>query len=197
MIIFGITGGSGSGKTTASEILAMLGAQVIDTDAIARKVVEKGSECLSKLVTYFGNEILFSDGTLNRRRLASIAFSDEEKTEVLNGLTHQYIKNEVLEIISRSSAEVVVIDGAVIIGSIIEEECDFIVSVIAERNVRIKRIKTRDGITDFQAQQRLEAQPDEEFYRAHSRYVIENNGTRQELEAQIRELYIKIKGVKS
>lgn len=197
MIIFGLTGGSGSGKTTASEILASLGAQIIDTDAIARKIAEKGSECLSKLVTYFGNEILFPDGTLNRKRLASIAFADEEKTEVLNGLTHQYIRKEVLEIIAHSSAEVIVIDGAVIIGSIIEPECDFIVSVTAERAVRIRRIKSRDGITDFQAEQRLDAQPDDEFYKAHSRYVIVNNGTKEELEIQVKEMYNKIKGVKN
>lgn len=91
MTIFGITGGSGSGKTLASSMFAELGIEIIDADAVSREVTNKGSKCLNELVEYFGNEILQTDGTLNRRHLASIAFSDVEKTKMLNTITHKYI----------------------------------------------------------------------------------------------------------
>ena len=93
MRVFGITGGSGSGKTTVSDIFRRLGAEIIDTDKIARSVTEKGSECLKELADAFGNGIILPDGSLDRRRLASIAFADKEKTALLSEITHKYIKS--------------------------------------------------------------------------------------------------------
>jgi dephospho-CoA kinase len=94
-----------------------------------------------------------------------------------------------------SKADCAAIDGAVIIGSSIEPLCEFIVSVTANAQVRLARIKTRDALTDEQARLRLDAQPDDDFYRAHSRYVISNNTTPQELEKEVCRLYNKIKEV--
>ena len=195
MVVFGITGGSGSGKTSASAILAELGVDVIDTDVIARKITEPYSDCLKELTEYFGNDILDSDGALRRQRLASIAFSDSKKTKILNRITHKYIKRDVLERIDDSKSEFVAIDGAVIIGSSIEPVCDFIVSVIADREVRLARIIERDGLTSEQAEERLDAQPDEDFYRKHSHFVIVNNGALEELKQEILNLYNKLKEV--
>lgn len=195
MRVFGITGGSGSGKTSVSAVFKSLGVEIVDTDIIAREVVEAGSECLNKLVEYFGNEVLYADGTLNRKRLASIAFPDKEKTEMLNSITHKYIKERVEDILSHFKADFAAIDGAVIIGSLIEPRCEFIVSVIADRDVRIRRIMKRDGITDYQAGQRLMAQPDDAFYKSHSKFVILNNGTEHELENEVKVLFNKIKEV--
>lgn len=195
MTIFGVTGGSGSGKSLVCSMLSSLGVEIIDTDALSREVVYKGSNCLDELTEYFGNGILSADGTLNRRQLAAIAFSDKEKTDMLSKITHKYIKERADEIIKHSSAEFIALDGAVIIGSIMECECEFIVSVIANRDVRIERIKKRDKITDIQAAQRLDAQPDEDFYRSHSRYIICNNGFENELFEQVKSLYNKIRGV--
>lgn len=194
MIVFGITGGSGSGKSTVSAILKKYGIHVIDTDVIARLVVEKGTKCLSELAQAFGKEILNSDGTLNRQKLASIAFSDDKKKELLNGITHKYIKIRVKEEIENSNFDIAAIDGAVIIGSIIEPLCQFIMSVIADKSIRINRIKNRDGLTDAQAKQRVEAQPSDEFYKRHSKYIIYNNASNAELELAVRDLYEKIKG---
>lgn len=176
-------------------MFAELGVEVIDADAISREVTNKGSKCLNELVKYFGNEILQTDGTLNRRHLASIAFSDVEKTKMLNTITHKYIKDKVSDIIANSTAELAAIDGAVIIGSIFEQDCEFIVSVIADRDIRAERIKERDKLTDFQVAQRLDAQPNEEFYRSHSRYIIQNNGIEQELKKQVADVYSRIKEV--
>ena len=94
MRIFGITGGSGSGKSTVSSMLAEQGVFIVDTDKIARKVVEKGTDCLKELCASFGDEILLQDGSLNRKKLAKIAFASKEKTELLNRITHKHIKAE-------------------------------------------------------------------------------------------------------
>ena len=193
MIIFGITGGSGTGKTTVSAIFSQLGVQVIDTDVIAHNIVEKGSECLKELTGYFGEEILLSDGTLDRKKLAHIAFSNDEKKAALNRITHKYIKAQVEADIKNSSAHIIAIDGAVIIGSSIEPLCGFIVSVISDRETRIERIKERDALTDEQATQRLAAQRDDDFYIQHSEYIIYNNGGTEDLRRQVCMLYDEIK----
>ncbi len=195
MRIFGITGGSGSGKTSVSDILKELGVKIIDTDTAARAVVAKGSDCLKELTAYFGSSILNGDGTLNRKKLADTAFSDTEKTAALNRITHKYIKEEVIRAINSSSAPLIGIDGAVIIGSGIDDLCEFIVSVTADRDTRIKRIKERDAITDAQAAARLDAQPSDDFYISHSLYVIDNSAGRDALRKQVRKMYDKIKEV--
>lgn len=193
MIIFGITGGSGSGKTSVSAILAKLGVDVIDTDAIARQITKPQSNCLKELTDYFGIDILNDDGTLKRQTLASIAFSNTDNIKILNKITHKYIKESVLERIKQSKNDIIAIDGAVIIGSNIEPVCNFIVSVIADRDIRIMRIIERDGLTKTQAAERIDAQPDESFYREHSKYVITNNSTVTELEREVLALHNELK----
>lgn len=193
MLIFGVTGGSGSGKTTVSKLLSEYGVHIIDTDMIAREVTGKGSQCLKELVGYFGSEIVRPDGTLDRRLLASRAFSDDKKRAELNRITHKYIKKRVIEDIKASGASLTAIDGAVIIGSSIEPLCAFIVSVTADRELRLERIMERDALSGEQAAMRIDAQPDNEFYEKNSKYVIHNNGDAEELKRQIREFYDGIK----
>ncbi len=193
-MIFGITGGSGSGKTTVSDMLAHLGAEIIDTDKISREVTGKDSDCLKELTDAFGKEILLPSGELNRRYLASVAFADKEKTALLSRITHKYIKSETLRRIENSDAEIIGIDGAVIIGSPVEELCEKIMYVTARRDVRTERIMKRDGITRGAAEKRIDAQPDDDFYIKHSDYVIDNSFDTDALETSVRELYDKLKG---
>ncbi len=192
MLIFGITGGSGSGKTSAGRIFGELGAQIIDTDIIARGVTRKGEACLDELSERFGKDILNEDGTLDRALLAEKAFSSPDKTKILNAVTHKYIKEEVLRLIKVSDSDVIGIDGAVIIGSPIEEMCEFIVAVVADSETRAKRIKERDSLTDAQVKQRLAAQPDDDFYIRAARYVIVNDGSESELRERVRRVYDEI-----
>ncbi len=194
-LIFGITGGSGSGKTSASSILAEFGVQIIDTDVIAHKVTEKGTQCLRELEKCFGSGIILPDGSLDRKKLASVAFTDDTNKAMLNKITHKHIKECVIEEIEKSSSDIIAIDGAVIIGSNIEPLCEFIVSVIADRDIRLERIKKRDGISDKQAMERLNAQPDDDFYKDNSRYIIYNNGDSDELRKNVYAVYSEIKGV--
>lgn len=195
MRIFGITGGSGSGKTTVSKMLSDMGVYIIDTDEISREVTEKGSDCLRELQNAFGGEIIAADGTLDRRKLASIAFADKEKTALLGEITHKYIKSETLRRIQNTDAALIGIDGAVIIGSPIEKICEKIVAVTADTDVRLQRIIRRDTISGDEAKKRLGAQQNEEFYRKNSDYIVDNSGSRHDLKNSVSLLYNKLKEV--
>ncbi len=192
MTVFGITGGSGSGKTTAARLLSERGVTVIDADVIAHAVTER-EPCLSELTAYFGKGILRSDGSLDRRALADLAFADSESAAALNRITHKYIKAETEVRIKKAKTPLVAVDGAVIIGSPVEPQCGFIVSVLADRDTRINRITARDGITAERAAARLDAQPSDGFYKKNSLYIIYNNGAADELEKQIDALLKSIK----
>ena len=176
-------------------MLARLGAEIIDTDKISREVTGKGSECLKELTDAFGKEILLPSGELNRHYLASIAFADKGKTALLSRITHKYIKSETLRRIELSKSELIGIDGAVIIGSPVEELCEKIVCVTAQRDVRVERITARDGITRSEAEKRIDAQPDYEFYIKHGDYIVDNSTDLNALEKSVKELYDKLKGV--
>lgn len=193
MVTFALTGGSGAGKSTAAEIFRELGVYVIDADKIARQVVEKGEPCLEELCAEFGNGIITPDGELDRKKLGSIVFTDKEKLKSLNTITHKYIKEVILSTLSGVDCEISAIDGAVIIGSEIEKLCAFTVSVLAGRETRLGRIAERDSLSVQEAQNRLNSQPNDNFYRENSRYVIYNDGSRAELAAKIKEVYEKIR----
>lgn len=193
MIVFGITGGTGAGKSSASDIFRSEGIYVIDADKTARTVVEPGKPCLKELCNYFGSEIIDENGVLLRRRLADIAFSDSEKHKMLNAITHKYIHDEIKDELERVNPNIAAIDAAVLIGSGIEAMCRFIVSVIADDDVRIRRIISRDSISEQQALTRLKAQPDKDFYIRNSKYIIQNNGSLTELDKNVKEVLKKIR----
>lgn len=149
---------------------------VFDGDVISREVVEPGKPANAELFDHFGSEYFAEDRTLLRRKLAGKVFSDECELRILNEIVHKYIKKEIEERLS-DSAPVCAIDGAVIIGSDIEDMCEFLVGVIAPREIRIERLKKRDGISEEEIKARMDSQPDDDFYKSYCRYIIENDGT--------------------
>lgn len=184
--VFGITGPSGSGKSYLSDIFRRYGVTVFDGDVISREVTEAGKPASRELLEHFGAEYFFEDGSLNRRKLAAKVFGDEEERRILNKIVHKHIKREI-EARIIDSQPICAIDGAVIIGSDIEDMCEFLVGVIAPREKRIERLKKRDGITEEEIISRLNAQPDDEFYKSHCRYIIVNDG-RCGLEDEVRKI---------
>lgn len=175
MLIFGITGGSGAGKTTVSDMFRTLGVYVADADLAAREVVKKGMPALAEITECFGKDVLLGDGSLDRRKLAGIVFSDKASLKKLNEITHKYIKMYIEQQLSHANCEIVAIDGAVIIGSSVEPLCSYITTVTADRETRILRIMKRDGISRADAEKRIDAQQSDDFYIAHSDFVIQNN----------------------
>lgn len=191
--VFGITGGSGSGKSTVSDIFRKFGVYVSDADKVARIVVERGSACLDELAGSFGNDIIDTKGCLDRKKLAGIVFSDSKKLEKLNSITHKYIYKYIKNELEQCDENICAIDGAVIIGSPVAELCKRIVVVNAKKEVRLKRILERDNMTLKMAESRIDAQNSEEFYRENADYIIENNNGIVKLGEQIEFIYNKIK----
>lgn len=191
--IFGITGGSGAGKSTVSDIFRKLGVYVSDADLVSRIVVMPGAPCLDELCEEFGKSILKSDGSLDRAGLASIVFSDPEKLEILNRITHRYIYEYIENELDKSGSQLCAVDGAVIIGSPVMSLCKRLVVVTADRDVRLNRIMQRDMLDRETALRRLNAQQDDRFYLEHADFSVVNNGDLKKLGEQIEEIYNKIK----
>ena len=186
--IIGLTGQSGAGKSTVSEMFAQLGCHSIDTDKVARAVVEPGRPALSEITQEFGKKVLNEDGTLNRPALATIVFSDPAELQKLNRITHKYIAEEVKNEIASCGKTVVIVDAPALFESGIDAMCDVIVSVLAEEETRIRRIMARDSLSREKAEERIHAQADDEFYRSRSEFVLENNGIPETMEETVRKI---------
>ncbi len=198
-ITVGLTGPTGSGKSTVSAAFASQGAQVIDADKVARKVVEPHhpSDCLHQLESAF-HDILHPDGTLNRPALAKAAFSSPEQLKSMNDIMNPAIRAEILHIIHTSTADVILLDAPTLLESGCGVFCDIVVSVLAPPEIRLQRILSRDSITKQQAYDRMSAQPDDTFYQKYSNVILQNNGSLQEISdkasALTEEIFRKTKG---
>lgn len=193
MIILGITGGSGCGKTTVSKILSNHGVDVIDCDTVAKKIVEPNTPALSEITEYFGYDYINPDGTLNRRKLASLVFNSPEKLLKLNEITHKYVEEYIDLYIKNSSYDIVGIDAAALIESGIYKKCDYMLCVLADRKKRIERIQIRDGISPKEAADRINAQKNDEFYIEKSDFIVYNNSNTKEIEDEILTVLNKIR----
>ena len=179
VMVVGLTGQTGAGKSTVSQVFASNGFAVINADQVARKVVEKGSRCLDEISEMFGKEVLLSDGTLDRKLLGNIVFSDKTKLETLNTLIYPYITGEILRQIkahSLSGEKLILLDAPTLFESRADDFCEIIISVLAQPELRERRIIMRDSITPEQARRRMESQLPEDFFISHSDYIITNNG---------------------
>ena len=196
VLIVGLTGQTGAGKSTVSKVFLSSGFAVINADQVARKVVEKGKPCLAEISDLFGEDILLPDGALNRSALAGIVFTDSTKLEMLNSIIYPYITGEILKQIKEHSIKgekLILLDAPTLFESRADDFCEIIISVLAEPDTREKRIISRDRLTPQQARERMSSQLDEEFFRTHSDYIITNNGSVDTLNAISKELADKIR----
>lgn len=195
VMVVGLTGQTGAGKSTVSRMFVENGFRLIDADAIARLVVACGSHCLADLRECFSDVILKANGELDRQALAAIVFSDHHKLEMLNTIMYPYIVGEILRMIhhfSQQNHKMILLDAPTLFESRADDFCDLIVSVVADEEVRKKRIMQRDSIPEGAALQRMEMQLPESFFRSHSDTVLENNGSLQELYDSAQELVTKM-----
>lgn len=191
-MIVGLTGSSGSGKSTVAQIFKKNGFEHIDCDALSRNVTAAGSECLIEITSAFGCDILTPDGSLNRRGLGEIVFRDTQKLELLNNITHKYILRAIDGIIALAEGDVL-IDAPLLFEANLDKRCDITVGVIADRNAQIKRIAMRDGISEETASERIGKQHDNEFFIKNCDYCIENTATEEQLEKNTQSLILKLK----
>ncbi|WP_298481924.1 dephospho-CoA kinase [uncultured Ruminococcus sp.] len=195
VMVIGLTGQTGAGKSTVSKVFVQNGFRLIDADAISRLVVKRGSHCLADLRECFSDVILTADGELDRKAMAAIAFSDHHKLEMLNTIMYPYIMGEILRMIHRFSQQnhkLILLDAPTLFESRADDFCDLIISVVAEPELRKHRIMNRDHISEEAAQKRMQMQHSESFFREHSDTVLENNTTFSELEEAAQELSAKL-----
>ena len=195
VMVIGLTGQTGAGKSTVSKVFVQNGFRLIDADAISRHVVARGSHCLADLQECFTDAILTPDGELDRKVMASIAFSDHRKLEMLNTIMYPYIVGEILRMIHRFSQQnhkLILLDAPTLFESRADDFCDLIISVVAKPELRMQRIMERAHISEKAAQQRMEMQLTEEFFRLHSDTVLENNSSFSELWDAAQELSAKL-----
>lgn len=192
-IIIGLTGGSGSGKSTIGKSCEDYDCLYIDADKIGQEVILRGQPGYDEVLAVFGNEILGANEEIDRRKLGGVVFSNPEKLKILNSISHRHITEKIKEMVSITDKKFIIIDGAVIIGSIVEGMCDYIISVISSKEIRLGRILERDDITLELAEKRIANQPDDKFYIENSDYIIYNNSDTKEATQKMAEIIRRIK----
>lgn len=190
-IIIGLTGPTGSGKSTASVAAAEHGLKWIDCDALARRAVEKGTPGLSALVNAFGIGILLEDGSLDRKRLAAKAFKDKAGTELLNRTLLPFVA----ELVKREcEGGYALLDAPTLFESGINSMCIKTVAVLADRGTRLERIIERDGLTLREAELRISAGKPDDFYLHNADYILYNNNGESEFLNRFNKILTEITG---
>jgi dephospho-CoA kinase len=182
-MIIGLTGNIGSGKSTVARQLKNLGAIVIDTDRVAREIVEPGEPALKEIVQHFGIKVLHEDGTLNRQALADIVFNDTISRKKLNNIMHPRILQKVEEAAARyrqnrgPKAPALVIEAPLLFETGLEKLVDEVWLVTVDMPVQVKRIMQRDNTGEEQARHRISSQmPQAEKIKKADR-IIDNSGS--------------------
>lgn len=188
----GLTGQIGAGKSTVAVVFKSKGAAIIDADAIGKSVVDTNPSVLRRLTNAFGQEILNSSGSLNRSRLAALAFADAQSTARLNRLVHPYLLRELRRQLKECSRghRVIVVDAALLHLWRLEREMDFTLVIAAPLAVRISRMKYR-GISRLDAIKRDRSQFPLAEMRKRSDMVIRNSGSKHELQVKALRIWHK------
>jgi dephospho-CoA kinase len=192
MLMVGLTGGIGAGKSTVAAMLAARGAVVVDADAIAREVVEPGTPTLAKLVERFGADILQADGTLDRAALAAMAFASEDAKRDLETITHPAIGEEFVRRVAAAGGDAVVVhDVPLLVEAKRGGEYAAVIVVEAPLEMRLARLEAR-GVPREDAARRIELQATDEQRRAVATWVVDNSGDLAGLEAQIDRIWAEL-----
>ena len=178
----GVTGPSGAGKSELCRHLSSRGLAVLDADRIYHELLIPPSPCLDALVDAFGSTILDGQGGLDRAALSAIVFSEregaKEDLDRLNTISHRFVSERIfrtLNELAESGVKAAVIDAPLLIEAGLDRSCDTVIAVLADRRVRLERLCQRENKCADALNARLDAQPSDDFYKAHADIVIENS----------------------
>lgn len=190
MILVGLTGGIGSGKSTVSEMLAARGAIIVDADAIVREIQEPGSPVIDQLVETFGPTVVDGDGALDRQAMANIVFTDPEALKKLNAIVHPAVGAEMNRrvLAQRATDNVVVLDIPLLTENPREGLQGRIVVDVPEE-VQVRRLVEFRGFTEDDARARMSRQATREERLSKADFVVDNSGTREDLPTQVDALW--------
>ncbi len=182
MLRIGLTGGIGSGKSAVARLLAERGAVVVDADLIAREVVEPGTPGLAAVVEAFGADVLRPDGTLNREKLGTVVFADQDALRRLNAIVHPLVGRRSAEIVAAAPADAVLVhDVPLLVENDLAAQYDLVLVVEAPLETRIARLVRDRGMSTEAAEARIGAQASDAERRAVADVVLANDGTLDEL----------------
>lgn len=193
--VIALTGGIASGKTAVSDRFSALGAVVIDTDRIARDVVAPGSEGLGRVVDAFGDRVLGADGGLDRRALRDRIFEDAAARDRLESVLHPRIETRAREAIRAADGPYVILVVPLLVETGLFDDADRVLVIDVPEAVQLERLTARDGVTADQARAALAAQATREQRLAVADDVIENTGTLEALDEQVRRLDREYRGL--
>lgn len=188
----GLTGGIACGKSTVAEFFKALGVPTVDADQVAREVVAKGSDGLSAIVEAFGPAVLAADGSLDRVKMGNLVFGDAKMRAVLNGITHPRIAQASaakLAALQSSGAPYVFYDAALLVENGLHRGFPALVVVSATPEQQLARLVARNGLSEAEAQARLDAQMPVAEKAAVADFVIENSGTLEATRARVEEVH--------
>ena len=189
-----LTGGIASGKTTVANLLAEHGALLIDSDQLAREVVEPGTPGLAQVVTRFGEQVLTQAGSLDRQALGDIVFADAAARADLNAIIHPLVRRRRAELIAQAAAgQIVVSVIPLLVETGLVDQFDAVVVVDVPSQTQVARLVRRNDISQEQAQARLDAQASRAERLAAADWVVTNSGSRAELEAQVERLWSQMR----
>jgi dephospho-CoA kinase len=190
MLMIGLTGGIGSGKTAVARRLAELGATVIDSDALAREVVAAGTAGRDEVVAEFGDAVLGPDGELDRAALGRIVFADESARRRLEAIVHPRVRARAAEIAAAAPPDgVVVNDVPLLVEANLAGLYDMVIVVLADEETRVRRLARDRGLSEADARSRIAAQATDEQRRAVADVVIVNDGTLDDLRAKVDDVW--------
>lgn len=192
MLLVGLTGNIGSGKSTVAQLLSERGATIIDADVLARRAVELGTAAFDKIVARWGTEVLAPDGHLDRAALRRVVFSDQEQLEELNQIVHpevERLRSRLVEQARHRKDRIVVCDIPLLFERHMTDRFDRIILVDAHRAVRLERLVKDRGLRETEAMEMIASQMPAELKRARADFVIDNDGTLTQLERRVHDVW--------
>lgn len=190
-MIIGLTGGIATGKSTVTRILRDHGQAIVDSDLIARQVVVPAQPAYNRIVEYFGQEILLANGELDRGKLGQRIFSNPSERAALEAITHPAIFAEIDEQVKATHAQGyrhVFLDVPLLIETAMHKQVDKVVLVYVRPELQLQRLVSRDQLSKEEAVKRINAQMSIEEKRDYADFIIDNNGSLEALENQVRQL---------
>ncbi len=195
MIIIGITGGMGGGKSSVCNILEKLGVKVIEADKVAKSLYSTERELKDKIVESFGSSVLDDWGEVSFKQLAEKAFKDDNSAALLNQITHPFIRDAIRDkIIDHSMTnDVIAVDAALLFEGELLYTVDYIITVSAPIKVRVNRIVSSGRFSEEEALKRISYQMSDEEKAEKADFVIQNDGTLKELKKKVEFVYNEMK----